>query len=892
MRLNKGDKAPIRVFHVKQIAKTAFEQGGYISSFAKVLFVTLCFAMMFCLAGCQSSSAVNADSIGVSVSEEGMAYSTGLTNEVPFFEVEDSVASDDSLVTTGDEATPKDTKESHVISNANAGEIDYSGREYEDDVVLVRPMTGVNEEDVAVALGIDSSAVTSSESGFMEVRLANGMTVEDAVATLQEHEGIATAQPDFIYYLQDELDDAAAADDMSENEPPAEGSVDEEEAIPIDAYVQKDGGDAGDTGSEPVAGGDETPGDSTVAESDPSADNPEAGPDEEITEDEKPLTALEEELAADESDSSDDEDLTTPDDPNITKQWALNSINAFKAWKLLSEGDVTPTTVAVMDDGIDATHEDLAGNLKTDSDGNIIGYNTSDGTNNIQQVSGSNHGTHVAGIIAAQVNNGVGVAGTSYNQQILPIRVIDDDGHSHTSDLVAAFDYVCEHAAEYNIRVVNLSVGVTGSSAVVDSLLKESVDQAYGEQGIVTVASAGNGSSSTEVPTTNYPSDYERIVAVISLQEDLENKDGVSRSPKSNYNQTDPETGELEEAKDIAAPGADIYSTVPYSKYGYKSGTSMAAPCVSGVLAMMFAVNPQMSAQQAVDLLFDNARDINEPGFDAETGYGEVDAAAAVKAAMTEEGGFEPVPVPDPADQDPVVDPDAGGKGEEKGSQDKATPSKAVVPTPHYVVGATKMPVSSTSAWKLKNCTMKVVSGKDVVSIAKDGTTVKAKKKGTAKVAIYDEAGKKVKTQKVKVYGLSGSYTLNSAKNPALCVSVKKDSKRVNAAADVSKKAGKVSQAVKFTFSNGYYRIKLVGSKKYLAPKAASKKAGAAIVQVKKSSSKAQQWKISVDKGNRLTFTNRKSGKVLRIKGEIASGSTLIQGNPTTALRSKWVPTR
>ena len=234
MRLNKGDKAPIRVFHVKQITKTAFEQGGYISSFARVLFVTLCFAMMFSLAGCQSSSAVNADSIGVSVSEEGMAYSTGLANEVPFFEVEDSVARDDSPVTTGDEATPKDTKESHVISNANAGEIDYSGREFEDDVVLVRPMAGVNEEDVAAALGIDSSAVTSSESGFMEVRLANGMTVEDAVETLQEHEGIATAQPDFIYYLQDELD-SAAADDMSENEPPAEGSVDEEEAIPVDA---------------------------------------------------------------------------------------------------------------------------------------------------------------------------------------------------------------------------------------------------------------------------------------------------------------------------------------------------------------------------------------------------------------------------------------------------------------------------------------------------------------------------------------------------------------------------------------------------------------------------------------------------------------------------------
>ncbi|MDO4399711.1 MAG: S8 family serine peptidase [Coriobacteriia bacterium] len=833
---------------------------------------------------------MNINPIGVSVSEEGVAYSIGLAIDAPLFEPEDNATSVSDPLATGDDATPEDAKDSHITGTTDAGEIDYSGMEYEDDVVLVKPMAGVNEVDIAAALGVDSSSVISSGSGLMEVRLANGMSVEDAVATLQEHEGIATAQPDFIYHLQDELDDATAADDMTANETPAEGSADDEEAIPIDAEEQKSDGNAGETDNDSVAAGNETPTDSTVA-TDPSANNLEAEPDEEITEDETPLAALEEE-PADENDTADEEDSTTPDDPKITKQWALNSINAFKAWKLLGEGDITPTTVAIMDDGIDATHEDLVGSLKTDSDGNIIGYNTCDGTNDISQVSGSDHGTHVAGIIAAQANNGVGVAGTSFNQQILPIRIIDDSGYSHTSDLVAAFDYVRTHAVEYNIRVVNLSVGVTGSSAVVDSLLKDSIDQAYGEQGVVTVASAGNGSSSDELPTTNYPSDYDHIVAVISLQENLANEDGVSRSPKSNYNQIDYETGELEEAKDIAAPGAEIYSTIPNSKYGYKSGTSMAAPCVSGVLAMMFAVNPSMSAQQVVELLLHNTRDINEPGFDAETGYGEVDAAAAVEAALTEEGSFEPVPVlaSDPAEQDPVVDPDAGKK--DPTNPTDTTPGKAEVPTPLYVIGATKMPVSSTSAWKLKNCTMKVVSGEGVVSIAKDGVTVKAKTKGTATLAIYNKAGKKVKTQKVKVYNLSGSYTLNSAKKSMLCVSVKRDSKRVNAAAVVSKKVGKASQAVKFVRDNGYYRVKMVGSKKYLAAKGASKKAGAAIVQVEKSSSKAQQWKITVDKKNRLTFTNRKSGKVLRIKGDIASGSVLIQANPTTALYAKWIPTR
>ena len=185
-----------------------------------------------------------------------------------------------------------------------------------------------------------------------------------------------------------------------------------------------------------------------------------------------------------------------------------------------------------------------------------------------------------------------------------------------------------------------------------------------------------------------------------------------------------------------------------------------------------------------------------------------------------------------------------------------------------------------------------MTAGKDVASIAGDGKTVKAKAKGTATIAICDDAGRTVKTQQVKVYKLSGAYFLQSAKVNSLNLSVKKASKAKNARAVVYKQKNAKSQQVKFTLKNGYYQVRFVHSGKYLKVKNSSKKQGAAVVQAKKASAKSQQWKITVDSKNRLTFTNRNSGKVLAIKGTAKSGASMIQRTSNGALVEKWVPVK
>lgn len=309
-------------------------------------------------------------------------------------------------------------------------------------------------------------------------------------------------------------------------------------------------------------------------------------------------------------------------DPGVGAQWGLSSIKAYDAWSIAKSD--RKVTVAVLDLGCDTSHPDLKDNIVAPYNAHGAAYGGS--TSDVSPVSINKfHGTHVAGIIGAVANNGIGVAGVSYNARIMPIKVVDETGSAYTDTLVKAYDYLMGKKSEYNVRVVNLSMAAAGVARGDDAFLRK-VDEAY-NKGIVTVACAGNASASggNGFPYDCYPSDYEKIVSVINLRQ---SGGTVVKSDQSNYNKPD------ERDKNISAPGTIIYSTVPGGDYANMSGTSMATPLVSGVLALVFAANPNLSVADAVDILYRTATDLGDPGWDALYGWGEVNALAAVKAAQ------------------------------------------------------------------------------------------------------------------------------------------------------------------------------------------------------------------------------------------------------------------
>gem|GEM_PF-3190372 len=785
-------------------------------------------------------------------------------------------------------------------------EAQYDGMSYREDVVLVRPSDGVGAEEIAAALGVSPDNVTATTANLYTVQLPHDMAVEDALDTLEDNDVVEHAQPDFVYYLQEADDDADLLDNQLDTkddsdgtlpsgidtvvEDDAEGSVvEDDDTLSLEEQRDSSDGEAADDGGESIPFQNEV---ATDADADPA--------DDEVADPADSGNTTEPD-GEDEGDQEGKIEALTPNDPGFKQQWALEGIRAPQAWYVLEEAKATPVSVAIIDEGFNVNHEDLTGSFIETGDG-IAAFNavatSGDDPSKVPEVNDTGndsygHGTHVAGIIAAQANNGIGIAGVACSQKIVPIKVFTDDGKAYTSTLLAAYDYVLNHQAQYNIRVVNMSVGVTGQSLKVDAGLKKCIDKAY-DAGIVTVGSAGNAGSDVTLPTDNYPSDYEKIVSVINLKKSSTSDDGVVRSSNSNYNRTI--DGVVETAKDLSAPGTDIYSTYPSNtkKYANKTGTSMAAPHVAAVLALEFAINPQLSAQEAVDIVLNTAKDLGtssgNTGFDAETGYGEVDAYAAVKKAGETTGsfdasGFTALPRRDWVSE--VILPEGDASDD---STTKTAASTSSIAKPSYTAGATRMPVGSTSAWKLKHATLKVVSGSSVVAIARDGVTVKAKKAGKAKVAVYDESGNKVKAFKITVYKLSGSYLLKSAKNSKLYLDAQGHSKAKKSQAVVWKKSQANASAVKFSKSGNYYRIKIVKTKKVLKPKGSSKKAGAAIVQAKKTTAKAQQWRISVDSKNRLTFINRASGKVLSIKGSAKANAALTQRVSTGATTEKWVP--
>lgn len=363
-----------------------------------------------------------------------------------------------------------------------------------------------------------------------------------------------------------------------------------------------------------------------------------------------PEISSEDALAADEGDASasaDDESLrplgkASANDPERTTQWYLSGVDALGAWDI-AECD-NKVTVAVIDSGIEMAHPDLVDNIVAPYD--LVGDARADGTASVPDESPDDelgHGTHVAGIVAARANNGTGIAGVSYNANIMPLKVFyysqSAKGYvCETSDLLAAYRYILADAGDgtgqtraqkLNVRVINMSLGAIWNEEqdTGDKALLAAVDEAY-SKGILTVCAAGN--DEYELPYKNWPSDYDTCVSVIATTEN---------NGKASFSNYGPE-------KDIAAPGSNIYSTYP-STLGYgqgyvsQSGTSMASPVVSGVAALMWAANPSLTPDQVKNVLYQTAIDLGDPGFDDQFANGKVNAREAVRGAA----GFSTTPV-------------------------------------------------------------------------------------------------------------------------------------------------------------------------------------------------------------------------------------------------------
>ena len=289
--------------------------------------------------------------------------------------------------------------------------------------------------------------------------------------------------------------------------------------------------------------------------------------------------------------------LDAPNDPLFDQQWALNNpggdggkeradLDAIEAWKTTKGSE--DVVVAVLDSGVDYTHEDLVNNMwvrpanvpeyKDDELGivnDINGFNADDKQGDPMDDNG--HGTHCAGIIGAEGDNGIGVSGINQHVKIMPLKFLGRMGNGSTAAAIEAINYVVDRKQHgVNVRIISASWGSNSNSKALEDAIR-----AAGDAGILFVAAAGNdGSNNDRWP--HYPSNY-NLPNLISVAA-LDRNDTLASF--SNFGI---------KSVQVAAPGKAILSTWLGDGYREASGTSMATPYVSGVAALVIATEPSIS---------------------------------------------------------------------------------------------------------------------------------------------------------------------------------------------------------------------------------------------------------------------------------------------------------
>lgn len=428
-----------------------------------------------------------------------------------------------------------------------------------------------------------SEALDAAIGGWAALPLSNGVSVPEAIDALNSTQSVAHAQPNYVYHLADN----ATPESLIEGEPSNLPTITE-------------GGNSYDT----------------------------------------------------------NEYYAFVNDPQANNQMLILTEHAREAYEYTHDENGNPTkwsasdarpAIAVLDTGCDIAHEDLAENVIDFYDAVERAKPARSDFSDIDY-----HGTHVCGIAAAGTNNNVGIVGISFDAKLVPVRVfkrINGSVLADSLDILAGYEYVLTHASEDNIRVVNLSLGSTTETADADDkALLDAIERAS-KANILTVISAGNDADIMNGAYSDFPCDFAPSAigvidcAVTGVQEDDEGPYdtlglslSLSRASYSNYNMA----GTVN--KQLSALGDDVLSTTPGNHYRRLNGTSMAAPCVSGVAALALSVNPSLNVNQLKSVLYSTAEDITpserntDPvtiGYDAYTGFGNVDANGVVRNAFS-----------------------------------------------------------------------------------------------------------------------------------------------------------------------------------------------------------------------------------------------------------------
>lgn len=305
-------------------------------------------------------------------------------------------------------------------------------------------------------------------------------------------------------------------------------------------------------------------------------------------------------------------------DPEVGKLWAFKAstgLNVIGAYEDLPSHDSQEVIVAVVDTGVDHTHEDLKDVMWTnqleipgngiDDDNNgyiddIHGINTlvrdSNGNATMNTMASHWHGTHVAGTIAATQNNGLGIAGVANNVKIMAIRTVPDNADELDSDIVEAYLY----ATKMGAKVINCSFGKVKNEG--GMVVRDTINQ-ISKQGVLVVASAGNDSYGpfrwhNNDTNAKYPASFDssNLLVIAST---------TSSGELSTFSNVGIKT------VDVASPGSNIYSTVPGNRYSMASGTSMAAPNASGVAAMVMSYYPNLKNTTVKKILMDTVTPVS-----------------------------------------------------------------------------------------------------------------------------------------------------------------------------------------------------------------------------------------------------------------------------------------
>lgn len=287
---------------------------------------------------------------------------------------------------------------------------------------------------------------------------------------------------------------------------------------------------------------------------------------------------------------------TFTDVPNLGgNNSGAEQVKAPEAWAQGYTGK--GVVVAVIDTGVDYNHEDLNDNVWTntkeiagnniDDDSNgyiddIHGWNFSNNNNDAIDRSRTGHGTHVAGTIAGE-NNDIGVTGIAYDAQIMPVKVLDDQGTGTYSSIAKGINYAVDNGA----NVINLSLGGSYPSATLEAAIEYA-----SSKGVIVVMAAGNNSGAAPIYPARYAKNHGLAVGAVDQDGNMAKFSNQAGSNPLPY---------------VTAPGVNIYSTIPGNQYTSYNGTSMASPHVSGVVALMLSANNNLTDAQVRQIVTETA---------------------------------------------------------------------------------------------------------------------------------------------------------------------------------------------------------------------------------------------------------------------------------------------